>query len=45
MVGLIIIGYFIVVGAYTAYELHNAPYMDDDGNLVKKTKHEKSSRF
>ena len=32
----LIIGYFIIVGIYTIYELRRAPYMDDNGNLVKK---------
>lgn len=35
MVGLII-GYFVVVILYTAYELHTAPHLDDNGNEIKK---------
>jgi hypothetical protein len=35
MVGLIII-YFVVVGAWAAYELHRAPHLDDNGNEIKK---------
>lgn len=36
MVGLAVIIYFVVVGLYAAYELHMAPHLDDNGNVVKK---------
>ena len=36
MVGLAVIIYFVVVGAWSAYELYTAPYLDDNGNVVKK---------
>ena len=32
----LIIGYFVVVGLYLAYELHTAPHLDDNGNEIKK---------
>jgi hypothetical protein len=32
----LIIGYFVVVGAWTAYELYTAPHLDDNGNEIKK---------
>lgn len=32
----LIIGYFVVVGAWSAYELYTAPRLDDNGNEIKK---------
>jgi hypothetical protein len=32
----LIIGYFVVVGLYVAYELYTAPHLDDNGNEIKK---------
>ena len=32
----LIIGYFVVVGAWSAYELYTAPHLDDNGNEIKK---------
>ena len=32
----LIIGYFVVVGIYAAYELYRAPHFDDDWNEIKK---------
>ena len=34
--GLIVIIYFVVVGAWAAYELYTAPHLDDNGNEIKK---------
>lgn len=34
MIGFII--YFVVVGAWAAYELYTAPHLDDNGNEIKK---------
>jgi hypothetical protein len=36
MVGLIVIIYFVVVGAWATYELYTAPHLDDNGNEIKK---------
>jgi hypothetical protein len=35
-VGLGFIIYFVVVGAWAAYELYTAPHLDDNGNEIKK---------
>jgi hypothetical protein len=35
MVGLII-GYFVIVAIYAAYELYTAPHLDDNGFEIKK---------
>jgi hypothetical protein len=32
----LIIGYFVVVGAWSVYELYTAPQVDDNGNEIKK---------
>jgi hypothetical protein len=32
----LIICYFVVVGAWTTYELYTAPHLDDYGNEIKK---------
>ena len=32
----LIICYFVVVGAWAAYELYTAPHLDDNGNEIKK---------
>ena len=34
--GLGFIIYFVVVGAWAAYELYTAPHLDDNGNEIKK---------
>lgn len=39
MAYLIIIVLLIIV-VWMSYEFHRAPYMDDDGNIIKKDKHE-----
>lgn len=36
MIGLAVIIYFVVVGAWAAYELRRAPHLDDNGNEIKK---------
>ena len=32
----LIIGYFVVVGVWIAYELNTAPHLDENGNEIKK---------
>ena len=41
MIAYFIIFVLLIIVIWLSYEFHRAPYMDDNGNIIKKKKHEK----
>ena len=39
MIAYLIIFVLLIIIIWLSYEFHKAPYMDDNGNIIKKKKH------
>ena len=40
MIAYFIIFVLLIIIIWLSYEFHRAPYMDDNGNIIKKKKHD-----